>query len=534
MSRGTLIHNGSILTMNPRLPEVEAVALQFGVVTAVGSVADVRASLTGAFDEIDLAGRFACPGLIDAHAHVMGVGFAALDLNLASPPNTSIADIVALVDDAARQREIGSWIVGRGYDQASLRERRHPTRHDLDAVAPDHPVWLLRSCHHIAVANSRALELAGISGTTDDPDGGTIDRDEHGTPTGVLREHAMSLVATVRGDPTEDQIVSAIEAGGTAFQRAGVTSVHEAGIGRPEELRSYQRLRREGRLPIRANLMMRINDTLAELAALGIESGFGDDWLRIGPAKLFLDGSIGGRTARMRTPYDGEPDNYGLWMEAPEEITRKVIEAHKAGFQVGCHAIGDAAIALLLDAYERAMREAPRLDPRHRIEHCSIVDEALIDKIARLGAVPIPGTTFLHDTRPAYEQNLGVERIRFAYAMKTFGRKGIIAAASSDAPVVSLNPLLGVQTMVTRRDRNGDAAWIEEAISVEEAIRAYSVNGAYASFEERRKGALWPGMLGDLVVLATDPRAVEPTKLSAIPVDFTIIDGQVVWERRRA
>lgn len=534
MSRALLLHNGPILTMDLERPAVEAVALQHGLIVGVGTVAEARAALTGPVDDIDLGGRFACPGLIDAHAHVMGVGFAALDLDLATPPNESIHDIVALVAEAVRRDGDRSWIVGRGYDQASLREQRHPTRDDLDAVAPDRPVWLLRSCHHIAVANSRALALAGVGSGTPDPPGGTIDRDEHGEPTGVLREAAMALVQKQIGAPSEDQISSAIEAGGAAFRQAGVTSVHEAGIGRAEELRAYQRLRHAGRLPIRANLMMRINDTFAELASLGVVSGFGDDWLRIGNAKLFLDGSIGGRTARMRAPYEGEPDNYGLWMEAPEVITRKVVDAHKAGFQVGCHAIGDAAVELLVGAYERAMREAPRPGPRHRIEHCSIVDEALIDRIARLGAIPIPGTTFLNATRAAYIQNLGSERIRYAYAMKTFAARGITAAASSDAPVISLNPFLGIQTMVTRQDRNGDPIWTEEAISVEEALRAYTVNGAYASFEERRKGALRPGMIADVAVLATDPRRVDPSALAEIPADYSIMGGEVVWDRAGA
>jgi predicted amidohydrolase YtcJ len=534
MTNALLIHNGPILTMDPATPEVEAVALQHGVVVAVGSTTEARSTLAGPVEEIDLAGRFACPGLIDAHAHVMGVGWAELDLDLRTPPVESIADITAVVADAAGRSPAGTWIQGRGYDHASLREERHPNRHDLDAVAPDHPVWLIRSCHHIAVANSRALALAGISASSSDPPGGTIDRDEHGEPTGVLRESAMWLVEAQQGEHSEDEISAAIEAGGNAFRRAGVTSVHEAGIGPAQELRAYQRLRAEGRLPIRANLMMRINDTFAELAELGVMSGFGDEWLRIGNAKLFLDGSIGGRTARMRQPYAGEPDNLGLWMEEPVVITRKVVDAHKAGFQVGCHAIGDAAISLLLDAYEQAQSEAPRPDTRHRIEHCSIIDEELIERIARLGVIPIPGTTFLNATRKAYTENVGLDRLRYTYPMRTFAARGIVAAASSDAPVISLNPLLGIQTMVTRRDRTGEAIWPEEAISVEDALKAYTVNGAIASFEEHRKGALSPGKFGDVTVMATDPRRVPPQELAQIDVDYTVMGGRVVWERSGA
>lgn len=531
MSKTLLIHGGPILTMDDRQPVVEAVAIQHGDVLATGSAADVRTAIAGPFDDIDLRGRLATPGLIDAHAHVVYVGMEQRELDVSVDAVASIAEITRLVRQRAQTVPAGAWIVGNGYDQASLAEQRHPNRHDLDAVAQDHPVLLMRSCHHIGVANSRALALAGIDRNTPDPDGGTIDRDEHGEPTGVLRENALSLGQEAVGEPTQAEIEAAIVAGGAAFAHAGVTGMHEAGVRRPEQLRAFQNVYRRGELPLRINLMMIIEQTLDELIALGIQSGLGDEWLRIGNVKLFTDGSIGGRTARMRQPYVDEPDNFGIWMEEPEVMKEKIIRAHAAGFQVGCHAIGDAAINLLLDSYEEAQRRHPRPDARHRIEHCSIVDLAMIDRIARLGVVPIPGTSFLYYTRPAYVQNLGIERIRYAYAMKTFKEKGIIAAASTDAPVVPVDPLIGIQTMVTRKDRNGDPAWAEEAVSIEEAIRAYTVNAAYAAHEERRKGALKPGMAGDVTIFSADLRAVPADELTNQHADMTIISGNVVAER---
>jgi predicted amidohydrolase YtcJ len=310
-----------------------------------------------------------------------------------------------------------------------------------------------------------------------------------------------------------------------------VTSVTEAGIRRPEEFAAFQALSQRGDLPVRTYLMMIINDTLQSLIDLGISTGFGDDWLRIGPAKLFSDGSIGGRTARMRRPYEGEPDNFGLWMEAPEKMKVDVLKAHRAGFQIGIHAIGDAAIELILDAYQEAQAESPRPDARHRIEHCSVLDEGLLDRIAEQQVIPIPGTTFLHYTRPAYEQNIGRDRYRYAYAMRSFAERGIIAAASSDAPVVPTNPMLGIQTMVTRRDSAGVDAWTEEAIPLEQAIRAYTYNAAFASFDETRKGTLRPGYLADLTVYDSDLRQVNPDKLADVRIDHTIADGQVVFTR---
>lgn len=526
-----IIHGGPILTMDPDQPMVEAVLIQQGLVTAAGSESSVTEMAPQSAEVIDLQGRLATPGLNDAHAHIMMTGFAQQQIPLTAPQVTSIEQIKALVAERARSTANDRWIVGQGYDQATLVEQRHPTRHDLDDVAPDRPVFLWRSCHHIGVANSVALRLAGIDRNTADPDDGTIDRDAAGEPTGVLRESVATLVADFQPEPSEDDITAALLAGGLEFRRNGFTSATEAGIRLPEQMRAYQRLWRDGKLPLRSYLMMIIDDTLDELAALGIQSGFGDDWLTIGPAKLFSDGSIGGRTARMMASYEGEPDNCGLWMISPEEITERVVRAHNAGFQVGIHAIGDAAIEAVLDAYATAQSQNPRRDVRHRIEHCSILDDDLLDRIVSQQVIPIPGTTFLYYMRPAYLQNLGHERVRYAYAMKTFADRGIVAAASSDAPVVPVNPMLGLQTMVTRRDRLGDEIFPEERITIEEALKAYTWAGAYAAHQEHRKGSLKPGLLGDVTVFEHDLRQVDPATLEHERIDMTIAAGEVVYER---
>jgi predicted amidohydrolase YtcJ len=233
----------------------------------------------------------------------------------------------------------------------------------------------------------------------------------------------------------------------------------------------------------------------------------------------------------MRAPYQGESDNVGLWMDDPEAMKARMIRAHQAGFQCCAHAIGDAAITLLLDAYEEALALTPRPDHRHRIEHCSIVDLAMIERIKRIGAIPIPGTSFLHAFKNAYVQNLGMDRIRYAYGMNTFYEHGIVAAASTDAPVVSTTATIGLQTMLTRRSEEGDVIWAEEAITLPEAVRAYTWNGAYASFEEHIKGSLAPGMLGDAVVFETNLSETPPDEIGAVRVDLTVADGRVVYER---
>jgi predicted amidohydrolase YtcJ len=532
MSGDLVLLNGRILTMDPARPRVSAVVVRSGVVVAVGDDNEVRAAAGPGVEAIDLRGRTATPGLNDAHCHPMLVGFALNDLALATPPNHGVADIVELVRSAATARPAGQWIIGRGYDHAALADGRHPTRADLDPVSPDHPVLLFRMCHHVGAANSRALALAGIDRNTPDPDGGRIDRDDHGDPTGVVRETALTMVQRAIGDPTVEQLAEAIERAGRAYLAAGITSVAEAGIDRPEELRAYQDLRLRGRLPVRTYLMMMLDENLDNLTRLGVTTGFGDPWLRIGPVKLFSDGSLGGRTARLRRPYEGNPDNVGLWMMPPDELKAKVLRAHHEGFQVAIHAIGDAAIDLVLDAYEEAQALAPRpTAPRHRIEHCSIVDEATISRIGRLGVVAVPGTTFLRYFKDAYVDALGLERPSHAYGLASFARHGVVAAASSDAPVVPLSAAEGLQTMVTRHDRQGRPVWPDEAVTLDAALRAYTVNGAYASFEERSKGALAPGMLGDVAVWETDLREVPPDEMASVRVDLTIADGKVVYAR---
>ena len=533
-SQDLVLVNGNVITMDPDYPAASAVAITNGIISAVGTDDEATTAGSPTATIIDLAGRTATPGLNDAHSHPMLVGFALEDLDISAGGAPSIDAIAGMVRQAAGGRPPGSWIIGRGYDDATLGERRHPTRSDLDAVSPEHPVLLWRMCHHIAAANSRALHLAGVTRETDDPSDGVIDRDEHGEPTGVLRESAIGFVTRAIGDPTIEQLATAIERAGHQFLRSGVTSTAEAGIDRPEELRAYQDLHAAGRLPIRTYLMMMLDENLVPLENLGIKTGFGDAMLRIGPVKLFSDGSIGGRTARMRRPYVGETDNVGLFMMPPEDLKAKVLHAHRAGFQVAIHAIGDAAIDLVLDAYEEAAIADPRPNPRHRVEHCSIVDEQTIARIGRLGVIPIPGTSFLYHFRDAYISNLGEDRIRYAYGMATFGNHGIPAAASSDAPVVPTSATAGLQTMMTRRDARGRDVWPEERVSLDDALAAYTVNGAYASFEEHLKGRLRPGMVGDVTVFETNLRDVEPASIGQVQVDLTILDGQVAFDRSAA
>lgn len=532
MAGNLILTNGHLITSDPALPVAEAVAIRNGVIAAVGTNADALAERRAGTDVIDLRGRTATAAFNDAHCHPMSVGFAAAAINARPEVTTSIRQLIGAVRERAANLPPDRWIRARGYDDARFDERRHPNRADLDAGAPEHPVIVVRACGHIAAVNTKALHLAGITATTHDPEGGVIDRDEHGEPTGILRETAMRAVYDIIPQPSAAEIADALDRAAALYHAAGVTSVAEAGIHHPDEMAAYQALHDRGVGGLRTYLMMMMDEMLDGLEATGVRTGFGDARLRIGPAKLFIDGSIGGRTARMHHPYLGEAENVGLWMQTPGAFKAKFKRAHDLGWQCCAHAIGDAAIDLLLDCYEEAMAANPRPDARHRIEHCEfITDTAVFDRIKRLGCIPIPGTTFLRDFRPVYVQNLGPERLRYANAMRTFIDKGIVAAASSDAPVVTVSPLAGIATMVTRRDFAGAVAYPEEAITFEEAIWAYTWAGAYASFEEKIKGSLTPGKLGDVTVLNTDVRTVAPDDIAEIGVDYTIMDGEIVYRR---
>ncbi len=530
MAGDLILTNGHLITSDPAMPVAEAVAIRSGVIVAVGTNAEALAERRAGTEVIDLHGRTATAAFNDAHCHPMHVGFAAAAVNARPEATTSIVELIGKIRGRAEAQPTNRWIRANGYDDARFAERRHPNRADLDVAAPDHPVLVVRACGHIAAVNTKALQLAGITATSHDPEGGVIDRDEHGEPTGILRETAMRAVYGVIPQASAEEIADALDRAATLYHAVGVTSVAEAGIHRPEEMTAYQALHDRGAGGLRTYLMMMVDEMLDALEGTGIRTGFGDARLRIGPAKLFLDGSIGGRTARMHHPYLGEAENVGLWMQTPNAFKTKFKRAHDLGWQCCAHAIGDAAIDLLLDCYEEAMTANPRPDTRHRIEHCEfITDTAVFDRIKRLGCVPIPGTTFLRDFRPVYAQNLGMERLRYANAMRTFIDRGIVAAASSDAPVVTVSPLAGIETMVTRRDFAGELAFAEEAISFAEAVWAYTWAGAYASFEESIKGSLTPGKLGDVTVLSVDARTVDPDDIAEIGVDYTIMDGEIVY-----
>lgn len=530
MAADVVLLNGNVLTMDPARPRAQAVAVWRGRILLVGDNDAVRAEAGPTTRVIDLDGKTVLPGLNDNHCHPMGFGLALEWVDASPAAAGTLAELLERFRDAARKVPPGAWLRGRGYDDTRLDVRRHPTRWDLDQVTGDHPAILTRTCGHMSVVNSKALQLAGITRDTPDPEGGRIVRDEHGEPTGLLQERAQELVRRLIPEPTVEDIKRALVAAGKQFLAMGITSVAEAGISKPEESRAYQELRREQALPVRTYLMMLIDDTLEPMEKLGLRTGLGDEWLRIGPLKLLQDGSGGGRTALMSVPYPGEPDNYGIAVYTQEQLDEAFRRVARLGCQGAAHAIGDRAIDMILTAFERALSAYPQPDPRWRIEHCGILRPDLLERMQRLKVLAVPQPAFIYYLGDSYLRNFTEEQLALSYPCRAWLDRGIVAIGSSDTPVVPAHPWVNIRAAVTRLTQDGQRMGPEQGVTVDEALRMFTINGAYGSFEERIKGSLTPGKLADLIVVDRDPREVEPEELHTIRNELTMIDGKVVYE----
>ncbi len=466
----------------------------------------------------------------DNHTHPIsfGQGMSQID---ASP---DAAPALAMLREAFRQRagvQTDGWLLGRGYDDSRLDIHRHPTRSELDEATGDRPAFLVRTCGHLAVANSAALRLAGVVAGTPDPIGGQIDRDTHGEPTGLLRETALRLVSDHIPAPTVCEMKEYLRAAGKRFNEFGITSVGEAAISNSRQFSAYQQLARVGELPMRTFAMMLIDDTLDSLARLGMQTGFGDAWFRVGPAKAFQDGSGGGRTAAMSVDYRNDPGNRGITIYSQDELNERFTRANAAGFQMAAHAIGDRAISMILTAYETALTAHPRPDARPRIEHCGMCTPEHLRRMRAIGALAIPQPSFVYFLGDSYIENFTGEQLAMSYPGRSWFDAGIVAVGSSDVPVVSCDPFLNLRSAVTRLTRDGQKMGPDQGVTIEQALRMFTLHGAYASFEETIKGSITEGKLADLMVSSADPRTVAPEELHTLRADLTMIDGRVVFER---
>ena len=521
MEAESVFINGSIFTP---LGKAEALAIHSGRIMKVGTNEEISPLIGPRTKVIDLKGKTVLPGLIDAHVHLSSYGLALAQLDLRG--TKSIEELKSMVRKRAISLSKGEWILGRGWDQELFEERRYPTRWDLDEVAPDNPVFLKRVCGHLCVVNSKALEIASITKETKDPPRGKIDRDESGEPTGILRENAIDIVYKKIPPPNLEQLEEALARAIKEAVKRGLTTIHFICSDRfPDELRALQLLRKEGRLLLRIYLIPPY-DFLEKLEEIGIFTGFGDSMLKIGAIKIIEDGSLGGRTAALEEPYTDMPDKKGMLIYSPEELREMVLKIHKAGFQAAIHAIGDRAIRVTLDAIENAVKLMPR-DHRHRIEHASVLNPKLIERMKKLNVVAVCQPHFIFSDFWAKER-VGPERARWVYALKSL-MENVIVAGSSDCPVEPIDPLKGIWAAVTRPYLPEN-----EKLTVEEAIEIYTKGGAYASFEEEEKGTIEEGKLADFIILSDDPTKIEPERIKDIKVEMTIVGGRVVYERNRS
>lgn len=541
----TIFRRGNIHTMDPARPRASAVAMLAGRIVAVGD--DDLVDNLQAAQVIDLGGRTVVPGFNDAHNHMLFYGGTLTSLNLASPPMRTVADICAAVRERAAQTPEGGWIIGSKYDQNKLAERRHPTAQELDAVAPKHRVWLRHTSGHMCTVNS--MVLADIAGKPV-PSGGVVEEGPDGRRTGLVQEQAQALVSGLVYPLSVDAMVDMIALANRNYLAEGVTSATEAGVGAalvlhsPIELRAWQEARRRGVLNVRTNLLMgvemlhHVEHAVDEEAPFGLDgglsSGMGDEWLRIGGVKIFSDGSLIGRTAAMFEPFYGDDGNEcgcGFFQTEPDVLRRLIIDAHRSGWQVGTHAIGDRAVSTVLDCYEEAQRLYPRAGTRHRIEHCGVMGVGLLDKVKALGVVPVPQGRFVNEIGDGMKRALGAHRTPDAYRQRSFLERGIPLPGSSDRPVVNGAPLLGIHDMVNQRTSAGEPFVPEEALSVQQAVHAFTVGSAYAAYEEHYKGTLAPGMLADLVVLGADIFSIDRDGIGETSVDATVVGGQILHDR---
>jgi len=522
-----ILFNGNILTVNDREPHAQAVAIARGRFLAVGNDADVLNLASASSKKIDLGGKTITPGFIDAHSHPAEAGL--MHLRMVDCDLRSISAIQASLRERAAKTPAGEWVLGFKYDDTKTDEGRAVTVADLDAAVPDHPVHIQHRGGHTTYSNSLAFRKAGIDEKTPDPPGGKIDHEPTtGKLSGRVAESANALFEkAIPQNFTRADHRDGVKLISKMMARTGITSATEA-QGSPTDLRAYQDAHESGDLLYRAYCFINFH-FLDDMIAAGNRTGLGDEWVRVGAVKLVCDGSISERTARLSTPYEGRPNDYGILVMTEDELYAVGRKAHLAGWQIGTHANGDVGIDTTLRVYERLQKESPRGDPRFRLEHCTVVNDSIIARIKALGAIPTPFSTYVyyHGEKMRY---YGAERLNHMFALRSFIDAGIRPTQASDYPPGEFIPMMALQSEVTRTDTKGNVWGPKQKITVEEAIRVGTLNGAYASYEENLKGSIEVGKLADLVVLGRDPLKENPSTLVNIPVERTMAGGRWTFE----
>ena len=485
--------NGRVYTVDDRQPKAEAFAVKHGRFLAVGTSKQIRELVGTSTQVIDADGMTVTPGFIDAHTHPASAGVS--ELRKVNCDLRSIAEIKEAVRARAKETPAGRWVKGFKYDDTKLRDRRPLTRADLDEVVTEHPVEVLHRGGHTAIYNSVAFRAAGVDKHTPDPQGGQFGRDADGALTGFVAEKARTVFDAIAPEPeiTRGDRQAGVRFVSELMTAAGLTSVHDAHTSE-EFFVAYQDALAAGELRFRVYSMVG-RELFGAMKQAHVRTGFGNEWLRVGGLKLFADGSCSERTMRMSTPYAGRPDYFGILTMSQQELDETIEDAHTHHFQVGVHANGDVAIDMVLKSYEQVLQQHPHPDPRFRIEHCTLVNPVLLRRMAAIGAIPTPFYTYVHfhgNKWSAY----GEQKLQWMFAHRSFLDHKIRVAAASDYVPGPYEPLMAIQSMVTRKDFDGRIWGPNQRIKVAEALRVCTINGAYASFEEklrdRSRPENWP------------------------------------------
>lgn len=521
-----IVINANVISMDPRVQNATALAVQGSTLIAVGSNDEIEQFAGNGTRKFDASGLTLAPGFIDSHSHpLMANEASGVNVNL-----RRIDQVKAVLSAKADDTPADMWVEGIMYDDTKFEEGRPLNRWDLDEAVPDHPVFIGHRGGHTAVVNSKAFEVAGVTIDTEDPTGGKFYR-EDGELTGKVAELALAVFRNSGSWPVVDRATrrQAATLISKRMAAAGLTSTTDA-YGDLNGLTAYQDALAADELHFRLSFMPGGHSNVyAGLKRAGIQSGFGNNMLRIGAVKFGADGSASERTMRMSTPYAGREDDYGILTMTQEGIEAAVDDAVAHGFRIGIHANGDVTIDMVLRAYERVLKGWTGPNPRFRIEHCSLVNDNLLRRIKACGAIPTPFYTYAH-----YHGNkwvdYGEEKMQWMFAHRSFMDAGIPVAPASDFTPGPYEPMMALQSMVTRKDTQGRVWGDRQRISIEQALQVCTINGAYASFEEGSKGSLTPGKLADFVLLSQDPRATDPEALQEIQVLQTVLGGRVTFE----
>ncbi len=527
-----IVTNARIYTVDESRPVVSAMAIRDGKIAFAGSVREAMA-LEGTQTRIlDLGGRTVIPGMVDAHAHLLGLGEALRRVNLVG--TRSYGEVIARVVERAKDVPAGTWIQGRGWDQNDWSDTRFPSHEALSRAVPNHPVALTRVDGHAVLANEAALRAARVTSASKDPNGGKIERTTSGAPTGVFIDNATALVESAIPEASKDEKRQEIRAAIREAHRYGLTGLHDAGESR-STIDLLEEMAKAGEIPFRLYVM--IGDDSAAInhyLARGPQSGLYDNRLWIRSFKLYADGALGSRGAALLEPYSDDPNNTGLLLSAPAHIQSVAARALRAGFQVNAHAIGDRGNRVVLDAFDAALRTAPTVDHRFRVEHAQVIHHEDIPRFAQLGV--IPSMQAVHQTSDMYwaGTRLGQGRLYGAYAWRSLLATGIVIPNGSDFPVEAVNPLLSFHSSVSRQDAENypTGGWLpEQRMTRDEALKSMTIWPAFAAFQESVMGSLTAGKLADFVILDRDIMTVADRDLLGTTVIATYIAGKPVYER---